>query len=142
MRTTHRPIWKREEWLVIDERTGQTHYASEMVREPDTGLLVHRDSVDPKHPLLKLRPKHKDPTPVQPVIPSPEVLPQDLVNFATDLGGLIGQSGIQRCEPAASEHIFGTGVGKMVIEGCNEFARFTVDAKDRTAGPFFDDQFP
>ena len=48
MRTTHRRTWHRERWLIVDERTGATHYADEMVREPDTGLIVHRDSVDIK----------------------------------------------------------------------------------------------
>ncbi len=130
MKSTHRKTWKRGEWLIVDERTGTLHYSSEMMREPDTGLLVHRDSVDQKHPQLKLRPKYKDPAPVSPVIPAALTIAPDDVNYTNDIGGLIGNTGIQKCDPAAAENIFGTGVNKMVVEGCDPFARFVVDAKD------------
>jgi hypothetical protein len=141
MRTTHRRTWKKERWLIVDERTGATHYADEMVREPDTGLVVHQRGGDPKHPQLRIRPKYKDPAPVTPVIPAIMTV---LVSgsFETDLAGLIGSTTIERCGPAASDHIFGTGIEKMVIEGCNEGARFIVETKDSTAGKYFDDQFP
>lgn len=139
MRTTHRRTWKRERWLVVDERTGATHYSDEMVREPDTGLIVHRDSVDAKHPQLRIRPKYRDPAPVNPVIPDPLTIAPDQINVTNDVTNLIGNTKIQDCGPAPAESIFGTGVNKMVIEGCDPFARFTVDAKDtiysRTFGP-------
>ncbi len=139
MRTTHRRTWQRERWLIVDERTGATHYADEMVVEPTTGLVVHRDSVDRKHPQLRVRPKYKDPAPVTPTIPAPSTADPLGINYANDITNLIGNTGIQDCVPAAAEDIFGTGVNKMVIEGCDPFARFTVDAKDtiysRTFGP-------
>jgi hypothetical protein len=129
MRTTHRRAWKHEEWLVVDERTGATHYASEMVREPDTGLMVHRSSVDPKHPLLRLRPKYKDPAPVSPVIPAPSLALTDADRM---LLGYIGSTTIPT-KVAPASHIFNTGVGEMIIEGVdiapayNEFTDLEVD---------------
>jgi len=144
MRTTHRRTWQRERWLIVDERTGATHYADDMVREPDTGLVVHRDSVDRKHPQLRVRPKYKDPAPVTPIIPSPETVLGDADMM---LPGLIGATGIQR-RPSPADHIFFAGISSeekasMVIEDhVNPFVVLEVSAKHVIGGPYFNDRFP
>ena len=38
------------DYLMICDRTGGQHYASEMRFEERTGLWVHKDSYDPEHP--------------------------------------------------------------------------------------------
>src|SRR6266545_922778 len=130
MRTTHRRTWQRERWLIVDERTGATHYADEMVREPDTGLLV--------------RPKYKDPAPVTPVIPAPEMVLGDADMM---LPGLIGATGIQR-RPSLADHIFFAGISSeekasMVIEDhVNPFVVLEVSARHVIGGPYFNDRFP
>ncbi len=135
MRTTHRRNYKKGDWLVVDERTGQTHYASEMAREPDTGLWVHRDSLDPRHPQLKLRPKYRDPKPLAgPIVPSPV---SALAQHDIIVDAYIGGTTIQRCASPA-DHIFGAGIGEFIIEGdvgCNEFTTFLVSATTRAMFP-------
>lgn len=122
MRTTHRRTWRKERWLIVDERTGNTHYVDEMVRERDTGLLVHRNSVDQPHPQLRIRPKYNDPKPVYPVIPDDTlVLGQADLMLCSE----IGETGIER-KPSAADHLFNTGIGCMVIEGENEYTDFEV----------------
>jgi len=144
LRTTHRKTWKRGDWLIQDERTGALHYQSEMVVEPDSGLVVHRDSVDIKHPQLRVRPKYKDPAPVTPVIQAPETVLGDADMM---LPGLIGATGIQR-RPSPADHIFFAGISSeekssMIIEDhVNPYVVLEVSAKHVIGGPYFNDRFP
>lgn len=134
MRSTHRRNWKKEDWLVVDERTGTTHYASEMVQEKDSGLWVHRADADPPHPLLRLRPRYRDPAPITgPIIPVPV---SALGDGDRMLPSYIGGTTIQR-RPSPADHIFHTGVGEMIVEGwaVNEFTDFEVDTTARAMFP-------
>lgn len=122
-RTTHRHTWRKGAWLIVDERTGATHYADEMTREEDTGLLVHQRDADPRHPLLLLRPRYRDPEPVLPVNPAESLALTDVDRM---LCGEVGDSGVDRTRPGPAEHLFQTGIGCMIIEGANEFTDFEV----------------
>ena len=54
-----RNTWKVGDHLAIDDESGLTHYASEMVKDWD-GSLRHKDNLDGRHPQLDVRAR-KDP---------------------------------------------------------------------------------
>lgn len=124
--TTHRRGYKKGDYLIVDERTGETVYASQAVREKETGLIVHKGNVDPVHPSLKVRPLRNDPKPVTPVIPQPSLALTDADRL---ICGTIGDTGRQIPQSiGASQHLFSSGIGCMVVEANNEFVRFRVRA--------------
>jgi hypothetical protein len=59
--------WKRGDWLVRDEESGFTEYASKCTRDY-YGVLKLRSQADPPHPQDFIRPK-KDPYAVYPLAP-------------------------------------------------------------------------
>lgn len=59
--------WKRGDWLVKDEESGFTEYASKCARDY-YGVLKRKDQLDPPHPQDFIRAK-KDPYSVYPISP-------------------------------------------------------------------------
>ena len=59
--------WKLGDHLMVDEESGRTHYASEMVRQWD-GQWRHNTNVDPRHPQDFVRALN-DPQALKDVVP-------------------------------------------------------------------------
>lgn len=54
--------YRRGSWLVECQRSAKWCYADETVKEARTGLRVHKDWADPRHPQEKVRGVHDDMT--------------------------------------------------------------------------------
>jgi len=115
IRNTHRV----GDYLMVDDESGFTHYASEMVQRWD-GAWVHKSNNETRHPqefvrarmdpraLLNVRPDE-----FSPVIDNTFNLEIGVTTVSTPING-----------PAA--HLFHPGIGKMIIESANELLVFEV----------------
>ena len=115
VRNTHR----RGDYLMVDDESGLTHYASEMVERWD-GLFVHRDNNETRHPQWFVKARN-DPRALQHVRP---LDPQAAVDNTFDLE--IGETTVPTSLNGPATHLFQPGIGKMIIEDINPLIVFEV----------------
>jgi hypothetical protein len=109
--------WRSRDWLVVDDESGHTIYASESVKRWD-GLIVRKDQNEYPHPQWFVRSRN-DPRPVPFVRRDPDQQP-----VCTSIGVFIPGTGVRRPRGAASHLKVGDdGIGSMQI-GCS----FVVDS--------------
>lgn len=100
--------WKRGDWLVKDEESGFTIYASQAGRDY-YGVLKRKEQMDMAHPQMFVRAK-EDPYPVDPISPPlREYDKYDNVEFYIDSTTIEPVNG-----PAL--HLFRPGVGDAIVE--------------------------
>ena len=114
-RNTHRV----GDYLMIDDESGFTHYASEMVERWD-GLYVHRDNNETRHPQWFVKARN-DPRALRNVRPD---IDQALVDNTFDLD--IGETAVPMRLDGPAAHLFQPGIGKLVIEDPNPLIVFEV----------------
>lgn len=104
--------WRPGDWLVKDDESGFTLYASETVRRWD-GLIVRKDQNEPPHPQWFIRAKD-DPRPVSPV------RTRELAGrICSTVSEYIPGTTTKRPKGAAAHlHIADQGIGSMEI-GCS-----------------------
>lgn len=100
--------WKRKDWLVKDEESGFTEYASKMARDY-YGVLKLKSQGDRAHPQDFIRAK-EDPYPVDPIHP-----PLRSYDSAPDVQFYIGSTNIEQPFGPAT-HLFRPGVDFATIE--------------------------
>lgn len=100
--------WKRGDWLIKDEESGLTEYASNVGRDY-YGVLKRKNQMDDRHPQEAVYAKN-DPFPVFPITP-----PLREYDLATTLiGNTVGLSNVPVVDSPAS-HLYRQGIGKMEI---------------------------
>ena len=94
-RNTHKP----GDYLMVDDRTGLVHYASEMV-EDWNGLMVLRGTQDGEHPWQTYEPHYEEELPqvVRPAIPH--------VEQVIEVSNTVGETGLPRAK-TPSDFLFG-----------------------------------
>jgi hypothetical protein len=111
--------WKSGDWLVIDQESGVTKYASQVAKDWK-GLYVTKEWADEEQPQDFVKPLD-DPIPLP--FYSPPNTTFDVCNY---LPVYIGLTNIPtpRTGPnaGAAAHLYDLGIGEMVI-GCSFFVR-------------------
>lgn len=109
--------WRPGDWLVVDDESGHTIYASDSVKRWD-GLIVRKDQNEYPHPQWFIRPRN-DPKPVPFVRRDRDAAP-----ICTSIGVFYPGTFTRRPKGAASHLKVGdSGIGSMEI-GCS----FVVDS--------------
>ena len=115
IRNTHRV----GDYLMVDDESGLTHYASEMVQIWD-GSWRHHSNAETRHPQEFVRARN-DPKPLRHVRPdgfSPSI------DNTFDL--VIGETNVPMRLDGPAAHLFQPGIGKLEIESSNELIVFEV----------------
>ena len=98
------------DYLMVDDITGQTHYASEMVRNWD-GAWVHHSKYEPRQPQDFVK-AGNDPEVLR-------VIRSQIYDTATlnggSLGVYVGNSTVRVNEEGAAAHLYDFGIGEMQI---------------------------
>lgn len=115
IRNTHRP----GDYLMVDDESGYTHYASEMVERWD-GAWVHHTNNESRHPQEFVKARN-DPKALRDVRPD-EFAPE--IDNTFDLE--IGETSVSTPIDGPAAHLFKPGIGKMVIEDTNPLIVFEV----------------
>lgn len=115
IRNTHRV----GDYLMVDDESGLTHYASEMEQIWD-GSWRHCSNTETRHPQEFVRARN-DPRPLRNVRPD-DFSPSIDNTFDLEVGETTVPTPIEG--PAA--HLFKPGIGKMVIEDTNPLIVFEV----------------
>jgi len=105
--------WKKKDWLIIDQESGFTRYASE-VTEDWKGLYVTKRYADSEQPQDFIR-SLDDPKP----IPFAS-LPNTDFDLCNGLPYFIGNTTIPNPQYGPAYHLYAPGIGEMEI-GCSFF---------------------
>jgi hypothetical protein len=105
--------------LMVDDESGYTHYASEMVERWD-GAFVHHSNNETRHPQEFVKARN-DPYPLKDVRPD---------NFSPVIDNTfeieVGETTVPTVINGPAAHLFQPGIGKMIIESANELLVFEV----------------
>lgn len=95
------------DYLMVDDESGLTHYASEMVKRWD-GAMVHRSNNEPRHPqeFVKAYPDPEGLTIIRPDVPAEA--PTNVIPT------YVGATNIPAPTGPAS-HLFDPGIGDMIV---------------------------
>ena len=96
---------KPGDYLMVDDLSGTTHYASEMVRNWD-GAWVHHSHYETRNPQEFVRSRKEG---------QPTVIRADVVSTAVSYGAFIGTTTIQVPQNNAAAHIYFLGIGDMAV---------------------------
>lgn len=107
--------WKKGDWLIIDEESGMTRYASKVMRDY-TGAYVTRRYADYEQPQDFVK-AFNDPQPVP--FAAPGISDFDVCVFEEYY---IGETTIVAPRDGPAAHLFDPGIGDMEIE-CSFFVR-------------------
>lgn len=110
--------WKVGDYLIVDDESGHTHYASETIERWDGIIFRKRGNEDEvhQHPQLFVRAKD-DPRALE------DVRPQIRSSAAFFIDVDVVQ-GVKKPAPGPADHLYLTsddGIGNMVIEGTPAF---------------------
>lgn len=115
IRNTHRV----GDHLMVDDESGYTHYASEMVERWD-GAFVHHTNNETRHPQEFVRARN-DPRPLKNVRPDGF---SRVIDNTFELE--VGETTVSTKLNGPAAHLFQQGIGKLVIESPNELIVFEV----------------
>lgn len=102
--------WKKGDWLVVDQESGITTYASK-VKEDWQGLYVRKRYADPEQPQDFVRPAD-DPIPVPYTS-----LPVSDFDACLVMPYYIGRTTVRSPQNGPATHLFQLGIGEAEI-GC------------------------
>lgn len=103
--------WKKGDWLVIDEESGMTRYASQVMQDY-RGLYVTQKYADYEHPQDYVRALN-DPIPV----PFTN-MPDDDFHFCNAVKYYVGETSVRTAIDFPAFHLYNPGIGEMEI-GCS-----------------------
>lgn len=115
VRNTHRV----GDYLMVDDESGLTHYASEMVQRWD-GLWVHHTNNESRHPQEFVRAR-SDPRALRNIRPDQFVA---VIDNTFELE--VGETNVPTVIDGPAAHLFQPGIGKLIIESPNELLVFEV----------------